>query len=152
MGKNYDVIRLEYGKLLNWKHGFKSSRSLLFSKEVFLKFCRIHMKTPETCTSNKKNSIAGAFLWILRNFLEPFFTEHLPRLLLVFFHSLSCFFATRLTNRNQFFSIFEHVLSRLSNLVNMMNFAFTLLCETDDPVVAAGKQLLLQAFLWDTRN
>ena len=152
MGKNYDVIRLEYGKLLNWKHGFKSSRSLLFSKEVFLKFCRIHMKTPETCTSNKKNSIAGAFLWILRNFLEPFFTEHLPRLLLVFFHSLSCFFATRLTNRNQVFSIFEHVLSRLSNVMNIMNFAFTLLCETDDPVVAAGKQLLLQAFLWDTRN
>ena len=152
MGKNYDVIRLEYGKLLNWKHGFKSSRSLLFSKEVFLKFCRIHMKTPETCTSNKKNSIAGAFLWILRNFLEPFFTEHLPRLLLVFFHSLSCFFATRLTNRNQVFSIFEHVLSRLSNLMNIMNLALTLLCEIDGPVVAAGKQLLLQAFLWDTRN
>ena len=67
------------------------------------------------------------------------------RLLLDFFHSLSCFFATRLTNRSQVFSIFEHVLSRLSNLMNVMNFAFTLLCEIDDLVVAAGKQLLLQA-------
>ena len=112
MGKCYRRHQIgirEIVQLNSNKHGFKCSRSLLFYKEVFLKFCRIHMKTPETCTSNKKNSIAGAFLWILRNFLEPFFTEHLPRLLLVFFHSLSCFFATRLTNRNQVFSIFEYV-------------------------------------------
>ena len=80
-------------------------------------------------------------------FKNPFLQDTSGRLLLDFFHSLSCFFATRLTNRNQVFSIFEHVLSRLSNLMNIMNLALTLLCEIDGPVVAAGKQLLLQAFL-----
>ena len=60
---------------------------------------------------------------------------------------LSCFFVTRLTNRNQGFSIFEQALSWLSNVMNIMSFAFTLLCKTDDPLVAAGKQLLPQAFL-----
>ena len=72
-------------------------------------------------------------------FKKLFLQNTFGRLLLGFFHSLSCFFATRFTNRNPVFSIFEHVLSRLSNVINIMNFAFIVLCETDDPVVAAGK-------------
>ena len=56
------------------------------------------------------------------------------------------FLATRLTNRNLVFSNFEYVLSRLLNVMNIMNFAFALLCKTDDPVVAARKQLLLHVF------
>ena len=90
-------------------------------------------------------------------FKNNFLQNISARLLLDFFHSLSCFFATQLTNRSQVFSIFEHVLSQLLNVIiiiisNIMNFQFTLLCETDDPVVAAGKQFLLQAFLSDNRN
>ena len=48
-------------------------------------------------------------------FKNSFLQNTSARLLLDFFHSLSCFYATRLTNGNQFFCIFEHVLSRLSN-------------------------------------
>ena len=56
MGKNYRGHQIgirEIVQLNSNKHGFKSSRSLLFYKEVFLKLCRIYMRTPETCTSNK---------------------------------------------------------------------------------------------------
>ena len=156
MGKNYrrhqTGIR-EIVQLNSNKHGFKSSRSLLFYKEVLLKSCRIHMKTPETCTSNKKETLFPVLSYeFCKIFKNPFLQKTLGRLLLGFFHLLSCFFATRLINRNQVFSVFEHVLLRLSNVMNIMNFVFTLFCETDDPVVAAGKRLLLQAFLWDTSN
>ena len=151
MGKTYRRHQIgirEIVQLNSNKHGFKSSRSLLFYKEVFLKFCRIHMKTPETCTSNKKKLHCRCFLMNFAKFLRTlFYRTPLHDCYWIFFHSLSCFFATWLTNRNQVFSIFEHALSRLLNKMNIMNFAFTLLCETDDPIVAAGKQLLLQAFL-----
>ena len=50
-------------------------------------------------------------------FKNPFLQNTSAWLLLDFFHSLSCFYATRLTNRNQVFCIFEHVLSRLSNVM-----------------------------------
>ena len=120
------------------KHGFKSSRSLLFYKEVFLKFCRIHIKTPETCTSNKKKLHSRRFLTKFAKFLRTlFYRTPLHDCYWIFFIHYAVFFATHLTNKNQVFSIFEHVLSRLSNVMNIMNFAFTLLCKTDDPVVAA---------------
>ena len=128
------------------KHGFKSSRSLLFYKEAFLKFCRIHMKTPEICTSNKKKLHCRCFLMNFAKFLRTLFYRTPPHNCYWIFFITKLFFATQLTNKNQVFSVFEHVLSRLSNKMNIMNFAFTLLCETDEPVVAAGKQLLLQAF------
>ena len=156
MGKNYQHHQIgiqEIVQLNSNKHGFKSSRSLLFCKKVFLKFCRIHMKTPDTCTSNEKKVHCRCFLMNFAKFFKnPFLLNTSTEWLLDFFHSLSCFFVTWLTNRNQVFSIFEHVLSWLSNTMNIMNFAFTLLCKTEDPVVAAEKQLLLQAFLWNTRN
>ena len=156
MGKNYRRHQIgirEIVQLSSNKHGFKSSRSLLFYKEMLLKSCRILMKTPETCTSNKKQTLLPVLSYeFCEIFKNPFLQNTSGRLLLDFFHLLSCFFATRLTNRNQVFSVFEHVLLRLSNVMNIMNFAFTLFCETDDWVVAAGKPLLLQAFLWDTSN
>ena len=106
-----------------------------------------------TCTSNKKKIHCWCFPMNFAKFLRTLFYRTPPDICYwIFFHSLSCFFATRLTNRNQDFSILEHVLSGLSNVMNIMNFAFTLLCKTDDPVVATGKQLLLQAFLWDRRD
>ena len=57
MGKNYRRHQIgiqEIVQLNSNKHGFKSSHSLLFYKDVFLKFCRTHMKTLENCTSNEK--------------------------------------------------------------------------------------------------
>ena len=126
MGKNYQHHQIgiqEIVQLNSNKHSFKSSHSLLFCKEVCLKFCRIHMKTPDTCTSNKKKVHCWCFLMNFANFFKnAFLLNTSTESLLDFFHSLSCFFATRLTNRNQVFSIFEHVLSRLSNVMNITNF------------------------------
>ena len=68
------------------------------------------------------------------------------RLLLDFFHSLSCFFATRLTNRNQVFSIFEHVLSRLSNVMNIMNFAFPLFAKQTTQLLLQGNSYCCRHF------
>ena len=45
-----------------------------------------------------------------------------------FFSFTQLFFATQWTNRNQVFSVFEHVLSRLLNVINITNFT----CKTDD--------------------
>ena len=127
------------------KHGFKSSRSLLFYEEVFLKFCRVHMKMRLVV-----QYLSIPLLVLSYEFCEIFKNSFLQntsgQLLLDFFHSRRCFFATRLTNRNLVFSNFEYVLSRLLNVMNIMNFTFALLCKTDDPVVAARKQLLLHVF------
>ena len=63
MGKNYRLHQIgirEIVQLNSNKHGFKSSRSLLFYKKVFLKSWRIHMKAPVPLI--KRKSIAGAFL------------------------------------------------------------------------------------------
>ena len=63
MGKNYQCHQIgipEIVQLNSNKHGFKSSHSLLFYKQVFLKSWRIHMKTPVPLIRRK--SIAGAFL------------------------------------------------------------------------------------------
>ena len=96
MGKNYRRHQIgirEIVQLSSNKHGFKSSRSLLFYKEVLLKSCRILMKTPETCTSNKKQTLlpvlSHEFCEIFKN---PFLQNTSGRLLLDFFHLLSCFF------------------------------------------------------------
>ena len=110
-GKNYQHHQIgiqEIVQLNSNKHGFKSSRSLLFCKKVFLKFCRIHMKTPDTCTSNEKKVHCRCFLMNFAKFFKnPFLLNTSTEWLLDFFHSLSCFFVTWLTNRNQVFSIFE---------------------------------------------
>ena len=50
-----------------------------------------------------------------------------------FFHLSYCFFATEWTNRNRIFSIFEHVLWHLSNVMNVKNFYWkTIVCETNE--------------------
>ena len=63
MGKNYRCHQIgiqEIVQLNSNTHGFKSSRSLLFYKKVFLKSWRIHMKAPVPLI--KRKSIVGAFL------------------------------------------------------------------------------------------
>ena len=88
---------------------------------MFLKnFAEFTWKHLRAVPQVKRNSIASAFLWICEIFKNPFLQNTSGRLVLNFFHSLGCFFATRLTNRNQVFSIFE-CLSRLSNVMNIMN-------------------------------
>ena len=77
---------------------------------MFLKnFAEFTWKHLRAVPQVKRNSIASAFLWICEIFKNPFLQNTSGRLLLNFFHSLGCFFATRLTNRNQVFSIFEYV-------------------------------------------
>ena len=81
MGKNYRRHQIgiwEIAQLNSNKHGFKSSRSLLFYKNVFLKFCRIRMKTPETCTSNKKKLNCRCFLMNFVKCLRTRFYRTLP--------------------------------------------------------------------------
>ena len=81
MSKNYWQHQIgirEVVQLNSNKHGFKSTRSLLFYKEVFLKFCRIHMKTPETCTSNKKKLHCWCFLMNFAKFLRTLFYRTPP--------------------------------------------------------------------------
>ena len=107
MGKNYQHHQIgiqEIVQLNSNKHGFRSSCSLLFYKEAFLKFCKIHMKTPETCSSNKKKLHCLCFPMNFAKLLRILFYRTPPDD--YFLHSLCCFFATWLTNRNQVFFYF----------------------------------------------
>ena len=60
-------------------------------------------------------------------------------------------FATQWTNRNQVISIFEHVLSRLSNRMDIMNFAFgkLFLAKQTTQLLLHGNHLMWTAFLGD---
>ena len=55
------------------------------------------------------------------SFKNTFFTEHLWTPDAGFLNLSYCFFATQWTNKNQVISIFEYVLSRLSNVMDIMN-------------------------------
>ena len=85
------------------------------------KFLKIHMKTPYTCNSVKKILQRRCFPVNLAKFLKTLFLKNTSGRLLLVFSFVLLFFATQWTNRNEFFSIFEHVLSRLSNVMNTMN-------------------------------
>ena len=82
------------------------------------------MKAPEICNSNKKRLQSRCFPANFGKFLRITFLQNTSgRLLLDFFiHLLKQFFAIQWTNRNQIFYIFEHVLSWLSNVMNIMSF------------------------------
>ena len=63
------------------------------------------------------------FLWILRNLKTPYIYRMPPNNSFWIF-SFVWLICHPVTNRIQVFPIFEHVLSRLSNVMNIMNFAF----------------------------
>ena len=66
--------------------------------------------------------------------------EHLRTTASEFFYSFY-YFATRWTNRNKSLSIFGHVLSQHSNVINIMNL--------NDLVVAEWKHSFLGDITWD---
>ena len=74
-------------------------------------------------------------------FLRTSFLWNISRqLLLIFFNSIY-YFSTWRTNRNQSLSIFGHVLSQHSNVINIMNL--------NDLVVAEWKHTFLGDITWD---
>ena len=125
-----------YQLLYNWNRinmFSKSSHSQIFYKKGVLKnFAKFTWKHPRPVTLLKRDSSTGAFREIWRHLKNSFSTEQLWTFASEFFHSFNFFFATLWTKRNQAFSIFEQVLSRLSNVMNIMNFAIGKLCETDE--------------------
>ena len=88
------------------------------------------MKAPEICNSNKKRLQHRCFPENLAEFLRiPFWQKTSRQLLLDFFiHLTEVFSAIQWTNRNHIFYIFKHVLSWLSNLMNIMTLTFGKLC------------------------
>ena len=74
-------------------------------------------------------------------FANLFFYRTRPDKCFWIFLFISLFFATRWTNRNQFFSIFVHVLSQFSNVMNIMNL--------NDLVAAAREETFLGDITWN---
>ena len=75
------------------------------------------MKAPEICNSNKKRLQSRCFPENFAKFLRITFLQNSSRQLFLDFF-------IHLTNRNQVFYIFEHVLSHLSKVMNIMTLAF----------------------------
>ena len=129
-----------------------SSRPEVFSKKVFLNISQNPQENTCTrgpiliklqawaCNLSKKNALAQVFFCeFCEIFKNLFFTE--PRATASgFFYSFHCF-AAWWTNRNQSFSIFGHVLSRHSNVMNIMNL--------NDLVLAAWKHTFLGDITWN---
>ena len=75
------------------------------------------MKAPEICNSNKKRLQSRCFPENFAKILRITFLQNSSRQLFLDFF-------IHLTNRNQVFYIFEHVLSHLSKVMNIMTLAF----------------------------
>ena len=85
------------------------------------------MKAPEICNSNKRRLQCRCFHVNFVKFLRITFLQNTSgRLLLDFFiHlQLNCFLPSNELIKTKFFYIFEHVLSDLSNVMDIMSFAF----------------------------
>ena len=94
---------------------FKSSRSQMFYKVGVLKnLAKLTWKHLRLITM---------FQQILQTFSELLFYRARPDDCFWIFSYVLLFFASQWTKRDQVFSIFENVLSRLSNVMNIINFA-----------------------------
>ena len=117
-----------------------SSHSLLFYKIGFLKnFAEFIWKQLRSVTVIKTpvQVFSCGFCEIFKN---PFWQNTSRWLLLDFFHSLNCFFAAHELTETRFFLF----LNMFYHNFRTWWISRTLLCETDDPVVAAGKQTFLE--------
>ena len=76
------------------------------------------MKTTEI----KKTPVQVLSSEFCKFFKNPFWQYNSGRLLLNFFYSLNCLLPPSELIETRFFSIFEHVLSRISNIMNIKNF------------------------------
>ena len=119
----------------------KSSRLLLFYKiDVLKNFADFTWKQPRSVTLIKKTPVQVLSCEFCEIFKNPFWQNTSGRLFLDFFHSLNCFLPPS-----------ELIETRFFLFLNMFHHGFrtwwisrTLLCETDDLVVAAGKQTFLE--------
>ena len=120
-----DNIRLEFGKLfsgIQMNMVLKNSCSPMFYKLDFLKRCKEFIwKHLRSITVIKKRLQSRCFPVNFAKFLKtPFFKEHLWTIASGFFHSLNCFLPPSEPIESGF-PIFEHVLSRHSNVMNIIN-------------------------------
>ena len=145
MGKNYwhhqigiqEIVQLN--SIINMV--LQSSHSLLFYKIGVLKnFAEFTWKQPRSVTLIKKTPVQVLSCEFCEIFKNPFWQNTSGRLLLDFFHSLNCFLPPSELTETRFFLF-----------LNMFYHGFwtwwisqTLLCETNDLVVAAGKQTFLE--------
>ena len=127
MGKNYwhhqigiqEIVQLN--SIINMV--LQSSHSLLFYKIGVLKnFAEFTWKQLRSVTLIKKNPVQVLSCEFCKFFKNPFWQNTFRWLLLDFFSFTQLFFVSQWANGNQIFSIFEHVLSQLSNVMNIMNF------------------------------
>ena len=95
---------------------------MFYKKGVLKNFSECTWKQLRSVTLIKKTPVQVFSCEICEIFKNLFWQNTSGRLLLDFFSFTQLFFATQWTNRNQAFSIFEHVLSRLSNVMNITNF------------------------------
>ena len=145
MGKNYwrhqigiqEIVQLN--SIINMV--LQSSHSLLFYKIGVLKnFAEFTWKQLRSVTLIKKTLVQVLSCEFCEIFKSPFWQNTSRQLLLDFFHSLNCFLPPSELTENRFFLF-----------LNMFYHGFrtwwisrTLRHETDDLVVAAGKQTFLE--------
>ena len=91
---------------------------------VLKNFAEFTWKQLRSVTLIKKTPVQVLSCEFCEIFKNPFWQNTSGRTASGIFSFTQLFFATQWTNRNQVFSIFEHVLSRISNVMNIMDFAF----------------------------
>ena len=107
------------------EHDFQKQSSTNVLRNSFSKiFAKFKWKHLRPVTLLKRDSSAGVFLWFLQNL----YRTPLDDWFWIFWFVL-LLFITQWTNRNQVFSIFEHVLSHLSKVMNIVNFAIGKPCK-----------------------
>ena len=107
-----------------WTWFSKAAVGKCFTNYVFLKFSEnSHEKNLRSVTV-KERLQRRCFPANFAKFLRTHFLQNTSgRLLLDSFHTFYRFFPTQWTNRNYIFTIFELVNSRVSNVMNITNFA-----------------------------
>ena len=96
-----------------------SCSKMFYKIDVLKNFAEFTWKHLRPTTLLKRDSTAGVWAWILRNFEKNLFTGHF----LDFFIRFTVSFSTQWTNRNQVFFYFWTCFTRISNLMKLMNFA-----------------------------
>ena len=127
MGKNYWHYQIGIQEIVQLNSIIniilKSSSSLLFCKVGVPKnFEEFTWKQLRSVTLIKKTPVQMLSCEFCKIFKSSFLTEHLRTTASGFFPFPQLFFATQWTNINQVFSIFEHALSQLSNVMHIKNF------------------------------
>ena len=118
------ILFYAFYSLFHWRHqdGIWEIAQLNSNKYGFR---RTGIKTPEICNSDKKRLQCRCFPVNFTKFLRTLFYKTLSDDCFGYFlvHVTVTVFCYKWTNRNQVFSVFEHVSSRLSNVIDIMNFA-----------------------------